>query len=297
MEICITGVSGFVGRFLSGFLVKKGHRVTGVDRNPPGSFSDSPFFRFIEADTTVKGDWLDHIGRAEAVVNLTGVNIFARWTENRKAVIYKSRILSTRNVASAVSPGAVLLSTSAAGIYGNRGDEVLTESALPGDDFLAKVCVDWEAEAGRAAEKGARVAIARLGVVLGRDGGALAKMATPFRLFLGGPLGDGRHWMPWIHLIDLARAMEFLILNHKLSGPFNCCAPGQATNREFVCALGSALRRPAVFPMPAFFLKLLLGELGGFLLYSQRVVPERLLDAGFEFSFPEIRSAMADIYS
>jgi len=103
--------------------------------------------------------------------------------------------------------------------------------------------------------------------------------------------------MPWIHLIDLARAMEFLILNHKLSGPFNCCAPGQATNREFVCALGSALRRPAVFPMPAFFLKLLLGELGGFLLYSQRVVPERLLVAGFEFSFPEIRSAMADIYS
>lgn len=296
MNICITGASGFVGWYLTDYLIKKGSRVIGVDRHPNRPGFDPASYRFVAADTTIEGDWQDAVKAADAVINLAGVNIFGRWTKARKSAIYDSRVLTTRHVANAMRPSAVLVSTSAAGFYGNRGDDVFSESASAGDDFLARVCVDWEAEAVKASEKDVRVAIARFGVVLGQGGGALAKMAPAFRLFAGGPLGDGRHWMPWIHIQDLAGALDHILENDNLSGPFNFCAPGQATNREFVRALGAALHRPAIFAVPAFILKILLGELGGFLLYSQRAAPERLIYSGYQFRYPEIKAAMAAVY-
>jgi len=292
MKILITGSSGFVGRHLAAALLADGHDVIGLGYRHQSV--DHPRFSFIRADTTQPGDWQRAAADVQAVVNLAGANIFKRWNEKYKQAIHDSRILTTRNLVTALPAdrNIVLCSTSAAGYYGDQGDRLLDEQSPAGDDFLARVCVDWEKEAFAAADKGVRVAALRFGVVLDKTGGALAKMLPPFRLGLGGKIGSGRQWFPWITLTDLIQAVAFVLTNKKMRGPVNFCAPQAVTNKGFTEALAAAIRRPAFFTLPTPALRLAAGELGSLVLNSQRVTPKKLLSAGFVFRYPDIHSAL-----
>ena len=188
-----------------------------------------------------------------------------------------------------------MLNTSAIGYYGNCGDVPLTEDKGPGNDFLASVCINWEKEALKANRKGCRVVLIRFGVVLGRHGGALEKMIPAFKLFAGGPLGNGTHWFPWIHMEDLVGAIIFLIKRQDLSGPFNICAPETIRQRIFAKELGRALKRPSIMPAPAFMMKLALGEMSNAIMSSQKAIPNALVQGGFQFNFPRLRAALRDI--
>ncbi|RJP94655.1 MAG: TIGR01777 family protein [Desulfobacteraceae bacterium] len=294
MKILITGSSGFVGTRLTTYLIDQGHRVTGVDAlSAKGNYKKEEF-RFVQADTTRTGEWQQALKEVDAVINLAGKNIFHLWNDKYKELIYNTRILTTRNVVAAlpVDRKVVLVSTSAAGFYGDRGEDILDESKTPGDDFLARVCVDWEREAFIAKDRGVRVVVSRFGVVLGRNGGALAKMLPAYRMFAGGPLGDGRHWFPWIHMADLLSAIEYVMVHEEIEGPLNFCSPNPVRNNEFSKTLARELGRPAFFRTPAFLLKLIAGELGGVLLSSQRAVSKRLLSHGFKFKYPDLSEAI-----
>ncbi len=294
MKIVITGCSGFVGTRLTTCLINLGHQVTGIDAAPLSAAVDTAPFQFIQADTTQPGDWQQGLKDVDAVVNLAGKNIFHLWNNKYKEEIYNTRILTTRNIVATLkmNQNITLVSTSAAGFYGNRGDEILDESKAPGDDFLARVCMDWEKEANAAKERRVRVVVTRFGVVLGKDGGALAAMLPAYRMSIGGPLGSGRQWFPWIHMDDLLAAMLFVITHKKIDGPLNFCSPNPARNAEFSKTLATALNRPAFFRTPAFLLKLAAGELGSSLLNSQRTVPARLLSHGFQFQYPDLPDAI-----
>lgn len=297
MNYFITGGLGFVGRHLSKFLLKDGHRVTavGLSRNP--GLIDHPDFRYIPADTTQMGDWQQELRDQQVIVNLAGKSIFKRWTEKYKKQIYDSRILTTRNLVDALPADSqiVFCSTSAVGYYGSQGDTVLTEKSPPGEDFLAEVGKAWEGEALKAQDKGIRVVLPRFGIVLDRDGGAMAKMIPAFRSFVGGPLGNGDQWFPWIHMHDLLYAYKFVIAKRQISGPVNFCAPQPVRNRELAAILATALNRPAFVKTPAFMIKLLLGEFGQTLLISQRVVPEKLSESGYKFTYPNLETAVDEI--
>lgn len=297
MKILITGGTGFVGDRLSDELLLAGHEITATGTSASHRLANREGFRYVRADTTRKGDWQDLVREQEAVVNLAGRTIFKYWTGGYKQMIYDSRILTTRNIVEALpnSTGIRFLSTSALGFYGDRGNETLTESSSGGDDFLAGVCRDWEAEADQAGKKGARVALMRFGVVLGRGGGALAKMLPAFKFGFGGPLGSGTHWFPWIHMDDLIGAIRLLLKDHEIQGPLNFCSPEQVQQHEFAAALGKALKRPSFMRVPAFAIRMLMGELGKSLLQSQRAAPEKLLEAGFSFAHPRIQEALQDL--
>lgn len=297
MRVLITGGTGFVGRHLARRFLGQGHAVTLVGSGSGGEGICDGACRVLQADTSRPGDWLQSAAEADLIVNLTGRTIFHRWTRRHKQQMYDSRILTTRNLVEALPSGrqTVLINTSAVGYYGDGRDTPLPETAPAGNDFLARLSVDWEQAALGAVAKGVRVVLARFGIVLAADGGALAKMLPAFRLFAGGPIGSGRQWFPWIHMSDLLAAVEFLAGQDDLSGAFNLCSPQPVTNRELAQALGHFLNRPAVMPTPALALKLLMGEMAGVLLAGQRAVPERLTAAGFQFQFPRLDQALADL--
>ena len=297
MNVFITGGLGFVGRNLSNFLLQKGNRITAVGLSKNPELIDHPDFRYISADTTQTGAWQQELGDQQVIVNLAGRSIFKRWTDGYKKQIVDSRILTTRNLVSALPTGSqmVFCSTSAVGYYGSRGEEVLTEEAAPGDDFLAEVGKRWEQEARQAEAKGIRVVLTRFGIILDRDGGAMAKMIAAFRFFLGGPLGNGEQWFPWIHMHDLLSAFQFIIENSGVNGPVNFCAPQPVRNKELAAKLGTALNRPAFMPAPAFMIKLLMGEFGESLLNSQRALPDKLEKLGFKFKHANLDSALGEI--
>ena len=297
MNVFITGGLGFVGRNLSNFLLQKGNRITAVGLSKNPELIDHPDFRYISADTTQTGAWQQELGDQQVIINLAGRSIFKRWTDGYKKQIVDSRILTTRNLVSALPTGSqmVFCSTSAVGYYGSRGEEVLTEEAAPGDDFLAEVGKRWEQEARQAEAKGIRVVLTRFGIILDRDGGAMAKMIAAFRFFLGGPLGNGEQWFPWIHMHDLLSAFQFIIENSGVNGPVNFCAPQPVRNKELAAKLGTALNRPAFMPAPAFMIKLLMGEFGESLLNSQRAVPDKLEKLGFKFKYVNMDSALGEI--
>jgi uncharacterized protein (TIGR01777 family) len=294
MKLAVTGASGFVGTHLCRFMLGRGHEVIGFGRSAGNNRVAHDAYRFVEADTTRPGAWQSALSEADAVVNLAGRSIFGRWSEAIKAEIRDSRILTTRHAVQAISSGrkTVFISASGVGFYGSRGDDELTEDAPAGADFLSGLSVDWEKEALAAAQKKARVVVMRLGVVLGAGGGAMAQMIPAFRRFAGGPIGDGRQWFPWIHLDDLAAAVDFLLATPDIRGPVNLCAPNPVRNRELAAALGKALNRPAFVPAPAFVLRMLLGEFSEVLLGSQRAVPRRLLQHRFAFKYPDIAGAV-----
>lgn len=239
---------------------------------------------------------LNSVPPVDAIVHLAGEPITQRWTSEVKQRIYRSRVEGTRQLVSAISElrykPAVLVTASAVGYYGNRGDEVLTEGSAPGADFLAKLCVDWEREAIRAHEFGVRVVRIRIGIVLGREGGALKQMLLPFRLGIGGRLGSGRQWMPWIHVDDLLRLFTFTASNSPIEGPLNGSSPEPVRNAEFTRCLAHALHRPAILPLPKFALKVAVGELADFMFSSLRIMPEATKQSGFTFTYPELGEAL-----
>jgi uncharacterized protein (TIGR01777 family) len=299
MKFLITGGLGFVGANLSQYLLDKGHAVIALGRAASQNRITADRYQYISADTTRPGDWQKALGEADAVVNLVGKSIFKRWSKSYKKQIYDSRILSTRNVVDALpaDKSVVLCSASGAGYYGNRGDDLLKEDEKPGNDFLASVSVDWEAQALKGTARGIRVVLMRFGVVLGKGGGALAKMMPAFKYFAGGPIGSGNQWFPWMHLTDLMAAILFVCEHSQVSGPLNFCAPNPVRNRELAKTLGQALGRPAIMPAPAFMVRAVLGEFANVLLEGQRAIPARLLSNGFEFRYPDIKTAIQAVVS
>jgi hypothetical protein len=296
MRVLVTGATGLVGRALSASLLADGHEVVALSRSdapaglPPGT-------RAVKGDPAVVGPWLEELGRCDACVNLAGEPVAAgRWTAERRRRIRDSRVDATRNLAAAIARGGptVLVNGSAIGYYGPRGDEVLDESAGPGDDFLARVAVEWEA-AARPAERRARVVLVRTGIVLAREGGALPRLVLPFRLLAGGPIGDGAFWQSWIHLADEVGILRLALEDARASGPLNATAPDPARNRDLARAIGRVLRRPSGLPTPAFAVRAALGEMAEVVLASQRVVPSRALALGYRFRFPSLEPALRDL--
>ncbi len=297
-SILIAGASGFVGKQMSLFFLNKGYPVTGIGTSTTHPFQNQyPQFQWISADTTKSGQWQSQVPKSDVVVNLTGRTIFRYWTKRYKEAIYDTRILTTRNIVHAMEKGKnkILLTTSAAGIYGDRKDEILNEENRPGMGFLARVCKDWEREGIKAKIKDVRVAIMRFGVVLG-DGGALSSMTPAFKMFVGGPLASGQQWFPWIHIEDIQKAVLFIIKDESLDGIFNFTAPTQVRQKQFARSLGRVMHRPSFMPAPRVLIKLIMGQMGGALLESQRAVPDKLLDSGFEYIHPELDQALETIF-
>lgn len=291
MRIAITASTGLFGTELVTKLRAAGHEVVPVIR---GDETNQDSMWNPEAGWIRPGAFEG----MDAVVHLSGASIGdGRWSASRKELLRRSRLDSTRllvdHLAALDAKPATLVSASAVGYYGERGDEEVTEASDPGEGFLAELCRDWEAEARRAEEAGIRTVQLRSGILLSRQGGALAKMLTPFKLGLGGPIGSGRQWLPWVARSDAAAAAEFALTHEELRGPVNVVAPGVVRNREFVKALGRALRRPAFAPLPGFAVRLLFGEMGEqTLLWGQHVRPKALTDAGFEFEHEELPGAL-----
>lgn len=291
MDITLTGATGFIGRRLVAALAGRGHRVAVLTRTPrPGA---SP--RYIQWDGRTPPA-ID----ADAVIHLAGEPVAQRWTADAKQRILASRVEGTRSIVAALAAAprkpSVLISASAIGIYGDRGDERLTESSPPGAGFLAEVTTAWEAEARKAEELGIQVATMRIGIVLGADGGALAKMLPAFRAGLGGRIGAGRQWMSWIHIDDLI-GLFIHALDRPLAGPINAVSPSPAVNAEFTRELARSLSRPALFPVPEFALRLMFGEMSQVLLASQRVIPERAIKEGFRFRHETLPEALRSLWA
>ena len=296
MKITISGASGLIGRRLLKALAGSGHTLQVLSRhagtNMPGNvkvFSWDP----------AKGEPpADSLCDAQVVVHLAGEPVAQRWTDEVKRRIRESRVLGTRNLVRAIAKlerrPAALVCSSAIGYYGSRGDEMLPESAPAGSGFLAEVCLDWEKEAAAAAALGVRVVSMRTGLVLDARGGALARMLPPFRMGAGGKLANGRQWQSWIHLDDLV-GLYTLAIETPIAGAVNGAAPYPVTNADFTKALAAAVHRPAIFPVPAFGLKLLFGEMAEVLLASQRVQPRQAEAAGYRFHFPQLEPALADL--
>jgi hypothetical protein len=300
MKILIAGSTGFVGTHLTKFLLEKGFEITGVSRSADHPRIRHPAYRHVAGDTSRQGSWQDWVSRSDAIVNLAGRSIFGIWTEKTKKDIHDSRILTTRHIVDAIPPDAAhmtLCSTSAVGYYGDRGDQTLTETDPPGSGFLAEVGKAWESAALEAQKKGVRVVIVRFGVILGKGGGAIEKMLPVFRACLGGPIGDGNQWFPWIHLDDSVAGISFLMENPSCTGAFNFTAPNPVINRKFAKTLASVLGRPAFMPVPAFMVRTFLGEFGNVFLSSHRAVPEKLISAGYPFKFPQLSEALKEIVS
>jgi len=295
MRILITGATGFIGQPLCRKLAGKGHELLAVTRSPDKAREALPEGTEIRAAV---GDFVD--AEPEAVINLAGEPIAeGRWSDEKKRRIVESRVETTRAIAklcaNAETPPRVLVSASAMGYYGDQGDRDVTEDTAPNHEFVHEICDRWETEARKAESHGVRVAIARIGLVLDTGGGMLEKTLTPFKLGVGGRLGDGTQYMPWIHRDDMVRIVIFLLERDDLSGPFNASAPNPVTNAEFTRALAGQLNRPAVLPAPAIALKLAFGEMSRLLLTGAKMLPKRLEDAGFEFEYQTLEPALAEI--
>ena len=308
MKVVIAGGSGFLGNALAWSWAEESHDVRVLTRSLPAGQVQH------ESGTGTPGitriGWLPdgqpgalarEVDGASVVVNLAGESVAgARWSTARKQALRESRLLGTRSLVSALVQGAnspqTFISSSAVGYYGDRGSDPLSEDSSPGDDFLAHLCVEWEAEAQRATAPGRRIVLLRTGVVLEKSGGALPEMMRPFRFFVGGPLGSGRQYVPWVHRLDWIEMVRWIVNTPGVAGPLNVTAPHPVTNAEFVRALGRSMHRPALLPAPTFALRIAMGEMADAILASQRVLPGVALAHGYHFRYPEIDIAFRGIF-
>jgi uncharacterized protein (TIGR01777 family) len=292
MNVLVTGGTGFVGGRLVELLYARGDHVTIVTRTPKAPRE--------ARDGVVYAPWLPDVSKFDAIVHLAGEPVVGkRWSARQKSLLWSSRVDSTREIVEAIAKSTqrpkVFVCASAVGYYGDRGDEVLLEDSKPAETFLARLCVAWEADAAEAERHGVRVASIRIGLVLGRDAGALKRMLPVFKLGLGGPFGTGSAWFPWIHVDDLCALLLFAIDDERARGAFNAAAPGIVQNREFAKTLGRVVSRPAFFSVPSLLLRIALGEAASVLTASQRCVPARARELGFEFTYPDLEPALRDV--
>jgi len=294
MRVLITGASGLIGQALQKSLDEKGDEILSASRKEPKSTNDIQW----DPDTGFADEDLARLEGLDVVIHLAGENIAGlRWTDEKKKAIRDSRVHGTRTLIEAFArlekKPNVFISASAIGFYGDRGDDEMTETSSAGDTFLSEVSKEWESESRRAEDMGIRTVLLRNGIVLSKDGGALATMMTPFKFGVGGVIGSGKQWMSWVSLDDVVAAINFAIENEKMRGAVNVVSPNPVTNEEFTKTLGEVLYRHTFLPLPGFAVNLVFGEMGDALLIdSTRVAPKRLLDAGFEFEFPELKTAL-----
>lgn len=293
MKILITGASGLVGKELQKSFAEKGYEMLLASRSEP---KDDNHIQWTIDEGFAEPEKLEGV---DVVVHLAGENVSGgiRWTDEKKKAIRDSRVLGTRNVVDAISKlkkkPHTFIASSAIGFYGERGDEEVTESSAAGDNFLAGVCKEWEAESRRAEDAGIRTVLLRTGIVLSKDGGALGTMLTPFKLGVGGVVGSGKQWMSWISMDDEIAIINYAIENENIRGAVNAVSPNPVTNEEFTKTLGEVLYRPTFIPLPEFAVSMIFGEMGdALLLASTKVMPKRLEDAGFEFKFPNLKEAV-----
>lgn len=294
MKILINGASGLIGSALQASFKEKGYELLFASRNPA---KDEKHVQW-DADTGFSDDDLERLEGLDAVIHLAGESISGlRWTEEKKKAIRDSRVIGTRTMIEAFDKlkkrPKVFISGSAVGFYGDRGSDEMTESSAAGKTFLSEVCKEWEAESRRAEDLGIRTVLLRTGIVLSKDGGALGTMLTPFKLGVGGVIGDGDQWMSWVSLVDVVEIINFALENENLRGAINVTSPNPVTNEVFTKTLGNVLYRPTFLPLPEFAVHMVFGEMGdALLLDSTRVIPKRLADAGYKFKYPELRPAL-----
>lgn len=298
MNIFLTGATGFIGSYLRTMLLRKGYLLTIATRTPEKYESETAQNqRFVSWDDDLTAE----MENADAVINMAGAPIFGiRWSEKVKSNIYDSRIESTNKIVNAIkqveNPPSIMVSISAAGYYGDRGDMILDESSKTGDDFLARLCADWEAAAQKVTAAGVRLAVPRLGVVLEPEGGALQQMLPAFKLFVGGSVGSGDQYFPWIHMQDVCRGINFAIENEGLEGAFNLNAPNPVIMNQFAKALADKLNRPALFRVPEFALNFVFGEAAKPVVNSLRLQPKKIKQHGFEFRYKHLDEALSEIF-
>ena len=302
MKIFITGGTGFFGSTLTKELSRRGHCITVLTRalkhQPPAHQGVT----FLEGDPTHPGAWQDRVTEHETIINLAGATIFCRWNKKTKERIRTSRILTTQNLVNSLRKfrrkTTTFLSASAVGYYGFRGEEKVDENSHSGKDFLATVCADWEKEAEKARNFGVKVTLCRFGIILGREGGALALMRKAFASYLGCRFGNGKQWISWIHEQDLAHIFLYLLEEEQLEGPLNCASPYPIRNKELTKSMSKFVGKPVILPpVPGFALKITLGEFAQILLKGQNVVPQRLLKAGFSYLFPHFEDTLENLLS
>lgn len=302
MRIVLSGGTGFIGRSLASRLIAEKHRVFLLTRNPQAARDmASESLEILQWDGKTLGQWVQLVENADAVINLAGESVGARrWSQKQKARLINSRLDATKAIVAAIAQAknkpSVLINASGVGYYDHVENGDVEESHPPGKDFLSQLAIGWEREATAAESYGVRVARLRFGVVLAKGGGALKRMMLPFKLFVGGTIGSGRQWLPWVHRHDVLNIVLFVLENAKLSGPVNVVAPEPVTMKEFCKALGKAMHRPSWVPVPAFALRLLLGEMADMVLTGQRAIPSRLQEAGYKFLYPKLDDALAAIF-
>ncbi len=300
-KIIITGATGSIGRNLVKELITRGDELTIFTQNLQSAGKNLPSVNnIIKWDYKIPAEWKNHLNGVDAVVHLAGANLAAkRWNDNYKKVAYESRIISTRKLVEAITAvdnkPKVFICSSAVGYYGNRNDDYLSEFEGRADNFLAKLCADWEKEAAKIEPLGVRRVSVRTGLVLSKDEGLLKQMIPSFKLFLGGYLGNGKQWFPWIHIDDIVGIYIKAIDSEKLSGAINAASPGVVRMKEFSKTLGRVLHRPSFLPIPKFAIKVLKGELGNYVTDSQRVVMDKLLKSEFKFKFENLEEALRDL--
>jgi len=310
-KIIITGATGTIGSKLCQELIERGDELTIFTRNPANAEKKLPSvkkyikwdYEWMNAPSSLKlrrTGWMYELHDKDAVVHLAGANLGAkRWNEAYKKLAYESRIISTRNLVEAIAAvdkkPKFFICSSAVGYYGNRSDDYLSEDEEPADNFLAKLCADWEKEAAKVEELGVRRVSVRTGLVLSKDEGLLKQMIPSFKLFLGGYLGNGKQWFPWIHINDIVGLYLHIIDNDKFNGAVNAASPGIVRMKQFAKTLGRVLHRPSFLPIPKFAIKILKGELGNYATDSQRVVMNKLLKSGYKFKFENLEDALRDL--
>ena len=302
-KIVITGATGSIGRILMQKLIARKDEVIIFTRNTENARKKSPnTVKYVKWDYKNPEEWKDHLNGVDTVIHLAGANLSSkRWNEEFKKLAYDSRVLSTRNLVQAISfvekKPKTFICASAVGYFGNRYDEILNEESLPGNDYMANLCKDWEAEAAKVEQFGVRRISVRTGLVLSKDEGVLKQLYLPYKLFVGGPLGNGRQWFPWIHIDDIVGIYLHAIDNADLTGAVNAASPGIVRMNEFAKTFGKVLHRPSLFKIPKFAMKIVAGEVADYAVMSQRTSVNKILNAGYKFKFESLEEALSNLFN